>query len=337
MVTRIFQLLLLLAPICIGTNIDMDMFDITFFRMGIVALFIAMLFDRPRREIPQKIKLAMATLLGLVFGNVFIHAFTPAGLHNSFNLFLAIMGMAIVYVHYDEKQNIKKYVLIAAAINLVVFITQKIGFDPIWTVHPYAGQEGALAGNQPRLITYFALVTPFLSLPFLALSVILAAATKQFAILIPVIIMLAARLKNKREKILFAVMAFLGLLLIREHIYSSLNFRFNLAWAPALKALFKQPLIGAGLGERVFPELAVVGSSCLQFIFGVGVLGAAWYWYAGRETWHKIKNNTESIALISLATIACIEYPIEIPRLWILIMGIITMYLLKIYAGEKVQ
>jgi hypothetical protein len=335
MVTRTFQLLLLLAPICIGTNIEMDMFDITFFRMGIVALFIAMLFDRPRREIPQKIKLTMATLLGLVFGNVFIHAFTPVGLHNSFNLFLAIMGMAIVYVHYDEKQNIKKYVLIAAAINLVFFITQKIGFDPIWTVHPYAGQEGALAGNQPRLITYFALVTPFLSLPFLALSVILAAATKQFVILIPVAIMLFMRLKEKREKILFVVMLAVGLILIRGHVYGSLAFRFNLAWEPALKALFKQPLIGVGLGERVFPELAIVGSSYLQFIFGVGVLGAAWLWYASRETWHKIKNNTESIALVSLAMVACIEYPVETPRLWFLIIGIVTMYLLKTYAEVK--
>jgi hypothetical protein len=89
-----------------------------------------------------------------------------------------------------------------------------------------------------------------------------------------------------------------------------------------------------GLGERVFPELAVVGSSYLQFIFGVGVSGAAWLWYVGRETWYKIKNNTENIALVSLAIIALIEYPVETPRLWFLIIGIVTMYLLKTYGEE---
>lgn len=334
MVTRIFQLLLLLSPICVGTNIDMDMFDITFFRMGIVVLFIAMLFDKARRDIPRDIRWAMASLLGLAFISVFIHAFTFAGLHNSLNLFLAIAGLAIVYTHYDETKSVKGYILAAAAINLLFYAVQKIGFDPVWNVHPYPGQEGALLGNQPRLMTYFAMVTPFLPMPFLALSAVLGYTTKQFVIFISVAIALFMRLKNKREKILFAGMLVVGLILIRGHIYYCLNFRFNTAWTPALKALFKQPLIGLGLGERV-PELVIVGNSYLQFISGVGILGAVWLGYAFKETWKKIKNNTESIALISLAIIACVEYPIETPRMWFLIIGIVTMYLLKTSAGER--
>jgi hypothetical protein len=330
-----------------GTNIDMDMFDITFFRTSIVALFIASLFDKPRRDIPREIRFGMASLLCLVFINIFIHAFTPTGLHNSMNLFLAVSGIAIIYTHYDDTKSIKKYVLVAAAINFIFYIMQNMGFDPVWTIHPYGsketgsffgswkGQEGAFLGNEPRLITYFALVTPFLTFPFLALGAILGVITKQFVIFIPIMIMLFSRIKEKRARILLAVGIALILFLIKGHIFSSLGYRFNLAWAPALKAFFKQPLIGIGLGERVFPEIAVVGNSYLQFIIGVGVMGAAWLWYIGRETWYKLKNNNECIALISLAMIACIEYPVETPRLWILIMGIITMYLLKTYVGEK--
>jgi len=332
MVTRIFQALLFLSPICVGTNINMDMFDITFFRTGIIALFMASLFDKPRREIPQELVLIMISFLGLVFANVFIHTFSPVGLHTSFNLFLAVLGFTIVYTRYNETKGIRNYILAAAALNLVFFIIQKRGFDPVWNVHPFAGQEGALIGNQPRMITYFALVTSFCPLLFVPISFALGIITKQFTIFIPIAVMLFMRMKDK-ARFLYIMALILGLFLIRQHIYDSLAYRFNLAWAPALKIFFKQPLIGLGIGERPFPELGVVGSSYLQFIFGVGVLAVAWYWFAAKQL-QKIRPQGDIAPMASFLLVCAIEYPVETPRMWYLIMGIILCFLLKLQKGK---
>jgi chromate transport protein ChrA len=37
----------------------------------------------------------------------------------------------------------------------------------------------------------------------------------------------------------------------------------------------------------------------------------------------------ESVALASLAAVMLVEYPVEIPRLWYLIIAIVVMFLLK--------
>lgn len=327
MVTKIFQLLLLLSPICMGTNIDMDMFDITFFRTGVAVLFIAMLFDSPRREIPKDLKMVMASLLVLVFGNVLVHAFPPTGLHVSMNIFLAVLGFGIIYTHYDETHGVRRYILAAAAINLVFWIIQKKGFDPVWNVHPFTGQEGALIGNQPRLMTYFALITPFLPLLFLFVSFAAGICSRQYAIFVPIAVVLFMRLKS-RERYLFVAMLVLSAVVVRQHIYDSLVYRFNLAWAPALRSFFKQPLIGLGIGERPFPELGVIGNGYLQFIFGAGVLAVVWFGYAAKKL-RGMVTLENAVPLISLLLIAAIEYPLETPRMWYLIIGIVITTLIK--------
>ncbi len=337
MVTTIFQLLLLLSPICVGANVNMDMFDIIFFRTGIIFLFAASLIDKPKRQMPEYVNKIIFSLLAICLINLFIHTFNPAVLHNFMNLFLAIVGLHIVYCYWDKEQSMKKYILWAALINLVFFISQKIGFNPVFDVMPYQGQEGAFLGNQPRLMTYFALITPFLWTPLILINLLLGLYTKQIIIFIPIALTLFAKVKSLRERIGMGIVILLAIILLKDKIIQALSFRFNMSYKPVLEAFFDRPLIGFGLGVSPIKELEVMGNSYLQFIVGVGIIGAVWFGYVFKSIYKKIKNNIESIALVSLALIALVEYPIEIARLNYLVIAIIIMALLKYDTGQGIQ
>jgi len=334
MVTKVFQLILLISPIAVAADISMDMFDIVFFRTSVIVLFIAFLMDTPKRAMPKYVDKCAFSLLGLSLINLFIHDFAPVVLHTQMNLFLAVLAMYIVYVHLDKKNSIRKYILFAALINLAYYLCQKAGFNPIYDIMPYKGQEGAFLGNQPRLMTYFALVTPFLWTPLLLVSLALGLYTKQIIIFIPIAIAIFARAKSQRERIGIVILIILTMILLRDKIFAALSFRFNMSYKPVLTAFFDRPLIGFGLGARVIPELEVVGNSYLQLIIGVGLLGAVWFGYVFKNIWQKIRHNSESVALLSLAIIMMFEYPIEIMRLGYLIIAIIVNFILK---GEKYE
>src|SRR3990167_4006159 len=315
MVSRIFQLLVLLSPICVGTNINMDMFDIQFFRTGIIALFAGALMDKPKRDMPKELRQVIFALLGLALVNLFIHTFAPMILHISMNLFLSIVGFCVVYICWDEKLSLKTPLLIAAGINLVFFLGQKMGFDPVWDILPYKGQEGAFLGNQPRLMTYFALITPLLPLYLLPISIILGIFTKQYIIFLPVIVAL-----------ILEIISLLAAIFSHRHIIDSFLFRINLAWMPALKLFFDRPLIGYGLGAAVVDGVEVFGNSYLQLMMGMGLLGLFWYGYLFKTFY---KHILTSSALLSLVLIMAIEYPVEIMRLGYLIIAILISGLIK--------
>ncbi len=304
----------------------MDMFDIVFFRTGTMVLFAASLLDKPKRTIPGSTSILIASLIGISIVNLFIHTFSPTVLHTSMNLFLGIVGFCIVYAYWDDKQSLKKVILLAALINLCLFIFQKIGINPVFDKMPYKGQEGAFLGNQPRLMTYFALVTPLLNLWLLPLSLILGLFTKQYVIFIPIAVCLIIRSKSFKNRVYIGVLAVLSMAVAYKHIWSSLSFRFNLSWLPALKLFFERPLIGYGLGVGPVPGIEVLGNSYLQFIIGVGIIGLVWFGYAIKTCRKQILS---SAALLSLLLIMSIEYPIEITRLWYLIMAIVVMALIK--------
>ena len=308
---------------------NMDMFDIIFFRTGIIALFGASLLDTAKRQMPEWVNKIVFALIAICLWNLFIHTFNAKTLHESMNLFLAIVGFYIVYGYWDIKQSMRKYILWAGIVNLTVYGCQKVGFNPFFNSMPYVGQEGAFLGNQPRLMTYFALLTPFLWWPLLSISIFLGLYANQIIIFAPVAVCLFAKMRTKKEKIIYIVLVFLTALLLKDRILFSLSYRFNIAWKPILTEFFKQPLIGLGLGVSPIPELEVMGNSYLQFITGVGIVGAVWFGYVFKNIYRKLSYNAESIALISLGIIMLIEYPIEITRLRYLIMAILVMWLLK--------
>ena len=245
MVTNIFKIILLLSPICVGAKVYPDMFDMLFFRTGIIVLFLTSLIDKPKREIPQKIVWSIFSLLTYCVIHIFIYNFAPIVMMNFMNLFMAILGFSILYRYIDINQQFKKFILFAALLNLIFFISQRVGFDPIFNIKTYLGEEGAFLGNKQRLMTYFALVTPFLSQWSLFIPIVLGLYTRQYVIFIPVFLMLLYYFKG-RQRIGVGIILLLFCVLIREHLFASLSFRFNTVWQPALKMFFARPLLGLG-------------------------------------------------------------------------------------------
>src|SRR3990167_2667217 len=297
MVSRIFQLLVLFSPISVGTNIGMDMFDIQFFRTGIIALFAGALLDKPKRDMPKELREIIFALLGVVLINLFIHTFAPVVLHTSMNLFLAIVGFCVVYIHWDEKLSLKAPIFIAAGINLAFFLGQKMGVDPVWDILPYKGQEGAFLGNQPRLMTYFALITPLLPLYLLPVSVALGIFTKQYIIFLPVIVALILKVKLNKIKIIIGIISILAAVISHKHNIDSFLFRINIAWMPALKLFFDRPLIGYGLGAAPVDGLEVFGNSYLQLVMGMGLFGLTWYGYLFKIFYRQILTTAGLLSL----------------------------------------
>lgn len=314
----------------------MDMFDIIFFRTGIIVLFVGSLMDTPKREIPENIKKVIIGLFCLVIANMFIHTFSPMTLATSMNVFMATLGFCIIYVYHDEKKDLKKFILGAAAINLLFYIGQKAGFDPVWDKVSF-DQHGAFLGNTPRLMVYFALVTPLVPLYILPVAIALAMYSHQYTVFIPVVLILLFWQKSLKNRIGIGIVALLAIVILRDRLLASLLFRFNTAWKPILIAFFDQPLIGYGLGNRAIPELEVFGNSYLQFIIGVGIIGAAWYFYAINTLRKIIIFDKKSLALICLLVIMLIEYPVEITRLWYLIIAIIIMALIRDKTPIKIE
>lgn len=330
MVTRIFRLLLLISPITIASNINMDMFDIIFFRTGIIFLFMASLFDKPKREIPEYINKIVLGLMGLIMFNLFVHTFAPAVLAFNMTLSLAIIGFYVVYRYIDSDANFTKPIIIAMLINILFYLCQKIGFDFAYNVVPDSGHFGAFLGNTARLSIYLALIAPLISFLFFPLLLFIGYLTGQYTMIIPIILCLFFRSKSNKIKFLIFILSIIIILIMRNFIMREFMIRINDAWFPVLKLLFERPLIGFGLGVNPpVSGLGVMLSSYLQFISGVGILGLVWFCYTVSSLYKNMVKSLYMLPLLNLLLIMTIEYPIEIPRCWYLIIAILITGLIK--------
>jgi len=315
-----------------GTNINMDMFDIIFFRTGVIILYAASLLDTPKRIMPAFANKITLGLLGLALMNIFIHTFAPQVLANTMNLFLAVIAFYIVYNHYDDKKDLSKFIILAGIINFFLFLSQVCGFDPVFNQDPLYNLGGGFLGNHARLGTYFALITAFMPVWLLPISIIVMALTKQYIILIPIFLILFLKSKLK-YRIILTLMSLVLSAILWKHIFLSLVItRFTEVWKPALIQFFYCPFVGWGLGNKVIPNLDAIFNDYLQFIIGVGILGLVWLGYAFYLIRKNISFNKFTIPLIALLLVMLVEYPIEIARLWYLIIAVFVMALVK---GDK--
>ena len=106
-------------------------------------------------------------------------------------------------------------------------------------------------------------------------------------------------------------------------------------WYNILNGFFGAPLRGYGLGIFPWKDVhpsgdSVMYSSLFEFVMGVGVLGALWLGW----TLNKFKQTfllcTEGLAVLSLIILSTVEYPCEIPRLWITIVAVLAFYVIKL-------
>ena len=331
MFTRIFLWILLIQPIAMGADIDMDVFDLVFFRTSVIVLFLASLFDTKKRELPGYAKNLIAGLIGLCLYNIFVHTFAQPVLANTMNLFLGIIAFSLVYCYYDTKKSMVKYMLIAGCLNLILLVLQRVGLDPIFDIIPQNTKylAGAFMGNSPRLGIYFALLTPYLPILLLPLAILVSIFIGQYTMLIPVLLIVFSKIKNNWHRILGIGVCGVSALFLKSHILRSFALRFNNAWKPGLEYFFDKPLIGHGVGITINKSFLVMSTSYIQIMLGFGILSLVWVGWLIKNIKEDIDFTPAGIGLVSLLILMAVEYPIELPRLRFSIIAIIVMFMLK--------
>lgn len=330
MVDIVTKLLLLLSPIVYGAHININYFDIRFFEIGIIALFVASLFDKPKREI-GKFNLPISLLLGLLVVNSFWHKFQPQDTRAIGFLFFGILGFVIMTKYLKSPQSCYKYIFWALGINLGVLVLQRIGYDPIFNYSTYCKLPGGMLRDIVRFSTYLALILPYLPLTFAVILAFLFGiflCYAQISLLIPISLMIFFRTKDRLYRFLTILAGIAIIITFHGKIWTSILLRCNI-WKPAIKMFFERPLLGWGFGTYQLWTGTESFNSYLPFIYGLGFLGLIWLGWLGREFKKRFEPNKENIAVLSLACVSLIEYPFEIPRLWFTIIAILSFYAIK--------
>lgn len=308
-------------------NVPLNIFDTQFFYMGVIALFVASLFDKPIRSMPVW---EVTTLLGICVLNTLLTEFNLVVTTATVNMFLAVLALTII-VRYCDLDGWYKYVVAGIIINLLVLIPQKMGCPFILDTTPL-DQPGGLMGNAPRLASYLTIALPFmpiwLILPAIGTGIILQEYT---------ILALVGFVLWTREKV-FALFLLLAGFFWQE-IVTSIILRFNM-WRDMAVPFFKQPMIGYGLGINPYGKMEgdwFFFNDYIAFVMGVGILGAVWLAFVIPRIIKKMDKSRESYAMAGLLILATVEYPFEIERLWFTIITIIAAFIVRRhYGGCKV-
>ena len=307
-----------------------------FFQVGTIALFIASLFDIPKREI-KDFKIPILLLLGLVIVNSFWHRFQPLDIRAVEDLFFGVLAFVIVTKYLADPKDCIKYILIALGINLMILTLQRIGWCPTISLPHYIPDdielEGGMLGNITKFCVYLAIILPFISLPIaLVLAFVFGIYMhySQISVLIPVALMMFYRFKNKIHRYLLVCCMSITAIFLYKKIAASILLRWNDIWKLTIDRIFEKPLLGWGLGNYQLWISKESFCSYLPFIYGLGLLGAVWVGYA---IWWFIKRfdaSKEAIAVAGLLLVSSIEYSFEIPRLWFTIIAVFSFFAIRI-------
>ncbi len=334
MVDRVFKTILFFTPIAYCIGVDYWKFEIVFFQLSSIILFISALNGIPKREF--NIKKLISIFLGICLFSTIVNGYQIKSLSAMINIFIGIVDIAILSIYCVDLKKCLNWLMIGLGINTVVFIGQMFGYSPFIDPSTFIGgngqviigQFGGIIGNSPRFAAFIALMLPFVSrwylIPALILGLFLNEASILFSIfcvsLYTIYTINNDMLNPNQYSVLFISLLFAGLASIfffREHISQSFSIRFSM-WRDVISNLAQQPFNGFGLG--VFPLADYAASSFLQWIYGVGVLGVGFITLCiKRIKWY----------MLPLIFLCLFEYPFEIPRLWPLIIFIIAYYAIE--------
>lgn len=358
MFDRVFKLLLLLTPLAYTNGISLNVYDQGIFPLSVMTLFLSALWSKPQRNVDYK---PLALLLALCGWNFSINKFNPYIYEFLMTLFFGILAVILISIYCKNPRSCFKFIMWAGILNILVFIGQKVGFEPI--VSNPNGEPGGIFGNGPRMCMYLALTLPFvletnfwIGLIYIGIGIF---CTEYIILALGIFIWLINLLKfqgkegyreaNFLPAIFIIICSILVIFFLRNSIIQSINIRW-LAWKPIIEQIFKRPYLGFGLG--MFPRIAsqfldlTSGrysqanhclSSILYFIFGVGLLGVAWLIYIIQFVIKRFKFNAPSFAIISLLILSTVEYPFEVPKLWFTICAIIGFFLIENKLIEEIQ
>jgi len=304
------------------------------FHLSVIALFLASLFDTPKREF--KFNKELFYLLILCFLNIALSQFNVYVLNATVNLFLAIIGIFVIVKYVDDIKGMYKIILLSGLINVLIYLIQYLGYNPFT---PDSGNNGGMLHNSPRLANYLSLILPMCDIPFAIICIIVSVLIKQKVLIF--ISSLFLLLKTKNKKLILGFLPVLPILLLfypegRSFFYKTGHISVRLeTYKNVITGFLVHPLSGFGLG--VFPwgqdkipqgVDAVIYSSVLQFICGLGILSLFWLFFVIKKNF-KFSYSVSAISITIFAILSAFEYTIEIPKLWLIIMTIISFYLIE--------
>lgn len=329
----VLKAILFLSPICYPMGTPLETFDMLFFRIASVVLFMAYLIDKSAvKEISLNTKYLIASLLGIGVFNVFINTFHPVTLSSLFNLQLACLDLFLIITKCRNHKSIFKWIVYAGLVNVVSFLFQQMGNHFIFTIGVNEGGSGGLIGNKARLATYLALIVPFaMQTNFISVLLFFGVSfwgPMQFSIALCFLFSVFLLTNDKKIKILLGCVVILFCGIFFKHILTSLKARWDGNMKFVLDKLLNRPLLGYGLGGNPIKDNAeVICNSFLQFIVQVGFIGFAWIIYAIKKI--RFTRDIETVALYSMFALMMIEYPLAIQKLWLTMIAIVAFAIIK--------
>lgn len=333
MINTVLKILLLVTPIAYLRGMPLPIFDLNLFRVGVMALFLATFFDNPKREI--KWGMPLAVFMVLVIGSSLVSGFSAFVVTQVTNIFIGIVALVIIFQYAEPEDGIYKYIVWAGMINIVAMGLQYLGWMPVYGPSEHTKEFGGLMGNAPRLVTYLAITMPLWPSALLIIPVAVSLIAKEYMIL-PVA--LAILWKNRKLRIPLFAAGVAVMFFIYPKVLSSIKLRWTV-WRPTLEVFLDRPFLGHGIGifPRASRQFLINGkhhadtafSSILQFIFGVGLIGAAWIGYVVKNVIKNFDWSKEHLAVLAVILLSAVEYPFEIRKCWITLVAIIGFYLIK--------
>lgn len=326
MTDRILKAILFFIPIAYYPNIAPLKFELLFFQISSILLFMACLIDTPKRQFnigkPVVIYLAIC-LFSVIINNYDLWSMTVL-----FNIFLGCIDIFIIITYAQDLQRCFRWLGYGIILNSIVYIWQLFGYHPIMA---QVGHYGGLVGNAPRFSFLIALAIPFLPLWYLLPLFILGIFLKKTCVFFSIACVIAYKLyKSDWRKLpvkvsysLFFISIVTALLIFRDKFLYSFNYRLSF-WKDAITYILQSPVKGYGLGNFK-PEHTF--NSFLQWIHGVGLLGAG---FIGFIAFIIIRLKKIKWYLLPLIFLCTMEYVFEVPRLWFLIICIIAYYAIEI-------
>jgi hypothetical protein len=333
------KILLLISVVSLSMgNEPVNIWDLKIFHIAIFSLFIASFFSNVKRHWTNDKMLSGLSFVGII--SCFSVSFTKLSMFTLFNYFFASLGICIIVAYTENPKAIIKWMISGAMINLFVLMFQHLGIDYIVKGAPNI--PGGFLGNAPRYSAFIGMLLPFIyewSIPIFFLSLVTCIYPDiNSTTLIIAIIIIWFNCKNKYLRYGIIIGLIIGICLLYEHILYSLKIR-GYIYGESLKIYFNKPLLGYGLGASLGnPDIHAdnqMQSSFLQYIYATGIAGITYIIIILKSYFKNFTTTALSLSILSLLILCTVEYPLEIRRLWLSIITLISFFIIETIERQK--
>lgn len=349
-IERMLYAILFFCPVIYLVGTPLGRLDVIFFQVSSLVLIVSWLNIYAAFEF-------LTPFVVLIFAGVaslFLSGFNLGVTVNVINLFffcttVMVIREGILSGIFNSKQMIIM-LLLASGGNIAVLFCQKVGLP--YPIEDYPGDEGGLMGNAPRLAGLLTILAPFAykyCRPLFFLYAIASLFLGEIVLCFVCLLTIALNVPKWTRHIQYYIVVLVGAAYVifnHAHIMQSLTLRYVI-WKPTIEVILQKPLFGYGLGvfplvaNQIFSSQNVTFynnraaencfSSFLNVLFSFGIVGGlALISYIWREASFRLDNDKAVLTSLAALFILCIvEYPLEIPRLWMTIAVVVAIFLVK--------